>query len=137
VFDRLGGRRAKIERLRKFALCEPLHEDICALLPVPEQQEGGGAAAQLDGPLLVDGFVYMMKLGKHYKIGKTFSVPRRHRQIAMELPEKPNIVHSIRTDDPDGIEAYWHRRFEAKRTNGEWFTLNASDVRAFKRRRFM
>ena len=82
-----------------------------------------------------DGYVYMIKLGKHYKIGKTFAVPRRHREIALELPEKPDVVHSIRPDDPTGIEAYWHARFESKRTNGEWFALAPDDVRAFKRRK--
>lgn len=82
-----------------------------------------------------DGHVYMIKLGKHYKIGKTFAVPRRHREIALELPESPDVIHSIRTDDPTGIEAYWHARFESKRTNGEWFALAPGDVRAFKRRK--
>jgi Meiotically up-regulated gene 113 len=84
-----------------------------------------------------DGHVYMMKLGKYYKIGHTSSVPRRHREINLELPEKADVVHTIATDDPEGIEVYWHRRFASKNSNGEWFSLSVEDFRAFKRRKFM
>ena len=76
-------------------------------------------------------------MGEHYKIGTTFSVPRRHREIALELAGKLESVHVIRTDDPGDIEAYWHKRFQAKCTNGERFALSAEDVRVFKKRKFM
>jgi hypothetical protein len=78
------------------------------------------------------GVVYLIKAGRYYKIGKTKSVGRRVYDLAIQLAEKPATVHVIKTDDPSGIESYWHKRFAHKRMNGEWFDLNASDVRAFK-----
>ena len=84
-----------------------------------------------------DGFVYLLKSGRHYKIGRSVSVGQRERQLAIQLPEKVTTIHSIKTDDPVGIEAYWHKRFASKRKNGEWFELDSSDIGIFKRRKFM
>lgn len=81
------------------------------------------------------GYVYLVKHGSRaeYKIGKTFNPIRRDGEIRLQLPEKLSPVHYIETDDPRGVEAYWHSRFAAKRKEGEWFALTREDVAAFKR----
>lgn len=79
------------------------------------------------------GFVYMMKSGKYFKIGKSYSVERRNYELGLKLPDELKTIHKIQTDDPNGIEAYWHKRFEEKRKGGEWFDLTVSDVKTFKR----
>lgn len=83
------------------------------------------------------GYVYLLRAGKFYKIGRTNSLGRREYEVALQLPEKAKTIHFIQTDDPVGIEAYWHKRFENKRKRGEWFELSSEDVRAFKRRKSM
>lgn len=133
VFARFGNKSALLARVRKF--CEKRSEfaDVLEIL---------GAASP--NPIAVSsrhvapvGFVYLTKFGRHFKIGRTNAIGRRERELAIQLPEKSRTVHAIETDDPEGIEAYWHRRFAAKRGNGEWFALDSADVAAFKRRRFM
>lgn len=83
------------------------------------------------------GYVYLIKAGIYYKIGKANSVERRFSQLRIQLPDRAELVHQITTDDPFGIEAYWHNRFRDKRSNGEWFSLSRQDIKAFKRRKFM
>lgn len=79
------------------------------------------------------GEVYLFKSGRYYKIGKTSDTVRRGKELRIQLPERTNLIHSIKTDDPSGVEAYWHKRFESKRMEGEWFNLDSTNIKAFKR----
>jgi hypothetical protein len=60
-------------------------------------------------------------------------VGRREWELGVKIPIAPKAINSIETDDPAGVEAYWHRRFADKRGEGEWFNLDANDIAAFKR----
>jgi hypothetical protein len=108
AFSKLGTIEQRIELIRALAIERIEYREALDYLPAPQADLGDSTlGAEADG----DGSVCMLKLGKHYKIGKSFSVPRRHREIAIELPQKPDVIHVITTDDPGGIEAYWHKRF--------------------------
>ena len=134
VFNRFGGKIKLIEAVMFYCQTHSGNEDIISLCSVysaissPEQQEDKRKISKVNS-----GFVYLMKSGKHYKIGRTNSVGRREREFAIQIPVPPKTIHSIETDDPVGVEAYWHNRFKDKRGEGEWFDLSSDDIRAFKR----
>ncbi len=136
VFERIG---SKAERARKvIEYCqarEDLHDVIAICKPVAASSKRTGDTSKDDETKI--GFVYLVRSGRSYKIGHTYSVGRRGYELAIQLPERPKLIHKIKTDDPVGIEKYWHSRFSDRRKGGEWFALSASDVRAFKRRTFM
>lgn len=120
-------------RARAFALEQPDFADVAAILE--EKQKPLKPARSFAASSTVVGFVYMVKHGSRseYKIGKTFNPVRREGEVRLQLPERLEPIHYIATDDPGGIEAYWHNRFSAKRKEGEWFTLTPADVTAFKK----
>jgi hypothetical protein len=141
VFERLGSKLELVRRLADHCRKSGGYDDVVRLCEgyVPLRKDGpAGDSAADEAPATPEfGFVYLMKSGRFYKIGRSNSAGRREYELELQLPEPITKVHAIRTDDPVGIEAYWHTRFEAKRKNGEWFELDATDVAAFRRRKFM
>jgi hypothetical protein len=128
-WNHFGNKDGLIEALRDFVHRTPGHDDVLALLPEPKLEPRRPATR-------VDGSVYLLKSGAHYKIGRSDEIEKRVKQITVALPEAVMLIHAIQTDDPPGIEAYWHRRFADRRAKGEWFKLSVDDIRAFKRRKF-
>ena len=134
---RFGNKRELVAAV--LAYCETKAEfaDIVEMFQayVPRKER----SAQDYPPVTVGalGYVYLIKSGKFYKIGRTNAVGRREYELGIQLPEKPTKIHEIKTDDPVGIEAYWHKRFESRRLNGEWFNLTPPDIAAFKRWRLI
>ncbi len=137
TFLRLGKKAERISQLLEFCRNHERYKNIVPLCEAYIQHTRRLNDEPRSLQELQTGFVYLIKSGRFYKIGMSNSAGRRSYEIALQLPEKTSTVHSIRTDDPIGIEAYWHKRFQAKRKNGEWFNLDASDIAAFKRRKFM
>lgn len=127
------GRRAElIAALAKRAAEDVAYADIAPMLPAVSPAPTAAKATVKP----VEGYVYLLKSGEFYKIGRSDELERRVKEIRVALPQQATLVHSIRTDDPPGIEAYWHRRFAESRANGEWFKLTAADAAAFRRRSF-
>jgi hypothetical protein len=137
VFEKWGSKRSLIGKVADYCRENGDCTDVLAILEPLLEQEQSTDEPRDDGAAVTFGFVYLLKAGRHYKVGRTNSVGRREYELAIQLPERATLIHQIRTDDPGGIEAYWHRRFAERRTNGEWFELTPEDVRAFRRRKFM
>jgi hypothetical protein len=118
-------------RLAEWTAANEAYADVAAMLANKVSKPASEKKSS------VDGFVYLIQWGANYKIGRGDQLEKRVKQVRTGLPDSGSLVHAIRTDDPPGIEAYWHRRFADKRAaNGEWFKLTKGDVAAFKRRKF-
>jgi len=121
-----------LDALAKYASKVEGGRDIASMLPeITGPDEAPALSARR-----TEGSVYLLKSGSHYKIGRSDELERRVKEIRISLPETVSLVHTITTDDPAGIEAYWHRRFADRRANGEWFKLDVNDLAAFKKRRY-
>ena len=137
VFSRFGRKAEVASALLTWCEANPGWSDveaICAPLAVAVTEDEASTASA-EAPEY--GYVYLLKSGKYYKIGRSNSPGRREYELAIQLPERVKTVHTIKTDDPVGIETYWHQRFAARRKNGEWFELRREDVSAFRRCKFM
>jgi len=138
TFARLGNKNERVPRILAYCRDKPGYEDVVALCSTVS----GPKDASNDEPVLLDadgaatrvGFVYLIRGRRgEYKLGHMSVVDRRLSELATGSSVDLEVVHEIKTDDPLGVEAYWHQRLSKSRIKNEWFKLSSSDVRAFKR----
>lgn len=137
VFARWGPKKIQVARLAEYCNERAGYEAVLDALPLTMTGEDETHADEGIEQESAWGEVYLLKSGRYYKVGRSSSTDRRERELRLLLPERATRIHVIRTDDPVGIERYWHERFASRRKNGEWFELARDDVLAFRRRKFM
>lgn len=133
AFARLGSKADRVAKILAFCRSHDRFDDAMAFVAaaVPSSRPADEPVADKTST----GYVYLLRHGsrREFKVGRTINVLRREGEIRVELPHQVTPIHVIKTDDPTGVEEYWHRRFASKRLRGEWFALTAEDVQAFKR----
>lgn len=76
----------------------------------------------------IDGYVYLVKLDKHYKIGIAQCPEQRLREFTL-LPYKLEDIKIAKVKDNQQVEKDLHEKYKDKRVRGEWFKLNDIEVK--------
>jgi hypothetical protein len=142
LFRRFGGKAEIIRRLRDHCSLNEEYSDISSILANEQiktvTEVDAFQSTTETSKSKLSGFVYLLKSGKLYKIGRSENHWRRKSELHRQTSEGITELHTISAiDDAPGIERYWHERFKDKRQHGEWFDLSADDISAFKKRKFM
>ena len=130
IANHFSSRSELLEALTQYVGVREAYRDVASLLP---EVRPPAPVVYKQAP---EGFVYLLRSGNHFKIGRSDELERRVKEIRISLPETVSLEHAIKIDDPPGIEAYWHRRFASLRANGEWFKLGPNELAAFKKRKY-
>ena len=79
-----------------------------------------------------EGYIYVIKSNKHYKIGRTLSPKQRIKKYITENPNKIEVILCKKVKDYVGAEKELHSIFEYKNHNREWFNLNDEEISLIK-----
>ena len=99
AYRRWGTRDQLLEKVAEYCQGEEKFASVVRLL-------SEGFSNSLDQKIdsqRIKGFVYLLRSGKNYKIGRSNAVGRRLRELAIQLPKKPNMVHVITTVRQNGV----------------------------------
>lgn len=84
------------------------------------------------------GFVYLLRGGevRMFRLGAARAHGSEFIRKTKALSLRPETVHMIDTDDPEGIEDYWRRRFSRQHLKDNLYRLDSNDLMAFRRRKY-
>ncbi len=132
-----GGHARFMLKLEAFCEGKPEFAPVAAML---DERRSQYIARQRNGTRGVRGFVYLCRAGepqlRTYRLGHERGGYKRVRRLAQRMRVLPDTIHVIDTDDPQGIESYWHARFRPYRMGENVYHLDWNDVLAFRLRRF-
>lgn len=78
--------------------------------------------------IIKEGYIYVVKSGKYYKIGRTLNPKKRIQKYITENPDKVKIVLCKKVKDYIKVEKELHLKFKNRNHNREWFNLNKEDI---------
>lgn len=87
TFAKLGSKPKMAERIIAFLETQGMHPEIIDLCrPIATATlRASESASETEEQI---GFVYMLKSGRYYKIGRSNAAGRRERELAIQLPDK-------------------------------------------------
>lgn len=78
------------------------------------------------------GYIYVLRGGMLYKIGRSANPKVRFRSLSTVSPVELEVVCLAETHDMVGVETQLHERFADRRQQGEWFALTDDDVNSIR-----
>lgn len=123
--------------IRLEAWCKDKRE-FAPVLRLLDDRRARIAARRRDDSTRFQGIVYLARPGESfaYQIGSLRARGMTLRRAAARMGCLPGTIHVIDTDDPEGIEFYWRRRFRSKRLGRNLYRLLPEDLTAFRWRKF-
>lgn len=70
-------------------------------------------------------YVYIIKQGDFFKIGKTYNLQSRLAGLQTATPEKIKIVAYVETDELCALEKELHKEMKPFHSHGEWFKFDS------------
>jgi hypothetical protein len=74
------------------------------------------------------GYVYLIKMDSHYKIGISKN-PKRRLKAFSTMPQQLEVILTAKVNDYARIEEELHEKYKEKRVRGEWFELDDLEVK--------